>query len=775
MLALGLCCLAVACGSEDDDAATPALQRLELSLANGETSWPRARAVATLDLSALLDNVPGDGPWRIDAPEHRSGYLTGHENDPTARVLWLLAPNAESHLRLVYGGPIDPTAFNEVRLRFSCGGPGDVGAELYRDGQPVGIGPRVQLVQSPELRDVVLSMPPHFTDRNGADVLAISFSSSARRVGLSSIELLQRPPEAWLPDPKGGARLISVDGDARRGVGLSTRRPVETTVAVPRNARLSFSYAQLLESGHGGNDLQLVLEIESPGGTLTERHGFPTRDWDWREVEVDLSDLAGSQVRIGFRLEADAGTLEAAALAELSLWVPRRRPASLLLITSDTHRYDHIGVALPDNEVSTPVFDALAGRGVFFERCFSTTNVTNPSHMAMLTGVHPRDLGIHHNNLPLNGSAATLAEELAARGWLTHAVLGARHLGHPSSGLGQGFDRIDWPVAGERDVESSLAIVEDWLRQAEDRPLFLWLHLFDVHGPYKPPRIFRRLYWPDDRDPFDPSLPDPGVPDSVLPEILAGLRDLSWPLAAYRGEVSWLDSSLAGLLTAPRFASGVVALTADHGESFGQHGVWYGHAGLYPDSIHVPLILSWPGAPAGRRVTAPVSQIDLAATLLELSGVGGHDLPGQSFASLAAAGGTTPETPRFALAAHRFSASVTSGRWHLILHLMSQHQRNMTSSFALHQVELYDLDADLACTNDLSVVEHDETARLRGRLITWLKAAADKGWAGQELDDPVRLEELRALGYLAVAEPASSALWIADDCERCAPFTKDDP
>jgi arylsulfatase A-like enzyme len=219
----------------------------------------------------------------------------------------------------------------------------------------------------------------------------------------------------------------------------------------------------------------------------------------------------------------------------------------------------------------------------------------------------------------------------------------------------------------------------------------------------------------------------------------------------------------------------VVAVTADHGESFGKHGVWYGHAGLYPDSVHVPLILSWPGAPAGRRVSVPVSQLDLAATLLELSGVAGHDLPGQSFASLAVDQGTALETPRFALSAHRFSASVTSESRHLILHLTPQHQRNMTSSFARHQVELYDLDADPDCVEDLSVAQHAETARLRARLITWLEAAEDKGWVGQELDDPERLEQLRQLGYLEVADAGHTTLWTPDDCDHCAAFAKDDP
>ena len=85
----------------------------------------------------------------------------------------------------------------------------------------------------------------------------------------------------------------------------------------------------------------------------------------------------------------------------------------------------------------------------------------------------------------------------------------------------------------------------------------------------------------------------------MLPFYLRGLTDVEFPHAQYRAEIDYLDTQLAGVFSLPRFRSAVVAFTSDHGESFGQHGVWWDHAELYPDSVHVPLILAWPGAPAG--------------------------------------------------------------------------------------------------------------------------------------------------------------------------------
>ncbi|MFT7465178.1 MAG: arylsulfatase A-like enzyme [Pseudohongiellaceae bacterium] len=792
-VALTLCAAIMGCGPEGDEPQSPQLRRLALKLTDAAASWPRATAAEALDMSLLFDDEMGsasnpdhdDGPWQIGALDHHPGSLAGRQGDDGAKVVWLQNPDGSTSLQLKYHGDFAPGAFNEVRMRLLVAGAGDGVAELGRDGRVVGVGPRVQMVQGLGLRDAVFALPEHFTDRGGADTVAVTFSKTIRRVGVASVELLHRPPEAWLPDPSLGADLVNIAGDARRGVGMSTRRAVSCTVKVPDRGRLSFSYGQPYETVRSESELELLLAITDTGTSdealLEEHFAFPQRGVAWRVADLDLSSFAGREVRMDFSLVAGDGQLSAAAVAELALWVPQRRPLSLLLITSDTHRFDHVGAAVDDNVVSTPVLDALASRGVFFERCFSTTNVTNPSHGSIMTGVHPRDTAISHNNLPLNGSALTMAEVLAEQGWVTQAVLGVHHLGHPSSGLGQGFDRIDWPMSGERDVESSLALVEQWLRQAEDRPLFLWLHLFDAHGPYKPEAAYRRLYWPDDKNPFDQSLPESSVPNGVLSEWLTGLRDHDWPLAAYRGEVSALDSSLAGLLSAPRFASGVIAVTADHGESFGAHGIWYGHAGLYPDSTHVPLIVAGEGLPRGQRVADSVSQVDLAATLLELSGVAGHGIPGQSFAALVAGASSEPSrraatpSPCFALSAHRFSASVTSGRWHLILHLNKQHQKNMTSTFEQHQVQLFDLDNDPACDLDLSVERHDETARLRGRLIHWLAAAEDMGWVGEELDDPVRLAELRQLGYLAAPANTSTELWAADDCERCVPFGAEDP
>jgi arylsulfatase A-like enzyme len=118
----------------------------------------------------------------------------------------------------------------------------------------------------------------------------------------------------------------------------------------------------------------------------------------------------------------------------------------VLLVTSDTHRGELLGTTA-GGLVRTPALDALAARGVVFLDAMSTSNATNPSHAALMTGLHPRDTRVVTNRDPLARRAVTLAERFAAAGYRTAATYSAFHLDDATSGLGQGFDRYEGPGA----------------------------------------------------------------------------------------------------------------------------------------------------------------------------------------------------------------------------------------------------------------------------------------------------------------------------------------
>jgi arylsulfatase A-like enzyme len=246
---------------------------------------------------------------------------------------------------------------------------------------------------------------------------------------------------------------------------------------------------------------------------------------------------------------------------------------------------------------------------------------------------------------------------------------------------------------------------------------------------------------------------------------MRGITDMDWPTAQYRGEIDFLDSQLALVFEHDRFAESVIAFSADHGECFGAHGVYWDHAGLYPDTVHVPLILSWPGGPRGERTMAPARQLDLGRTLLNLAGLEGVTFPGRDLRWTLDDPGD--ERPRFALSSHGYSASLAKDGWFCVLNLRSHQNATETRPFVAHSLELYHRDEDLACTRDV-VDDHPDRARaMRAELLAWL-AAGDGAGLGSVTDvSSERRAELAVLGYTAEENARQSdEAWFPAVCTQ---------
>ena len=271
-------------------------------------------------------------------------------------------------------------------------------------------------------------------------------------------------------------------------------------------------------------------------------------------------------------------------------------PLNLVLVTLDTVRADHLG-CYGDAAAETPNLDTLAGQGVRFAHASSQVPLTLPSHTTILTGLLPPHHGVRNNGAaPLASGTPTLATVLAGAGYRTAAFVGAFVLDH-RFGLDRGFavydDEIERPAdaswlleaqrPGDQVVDRALA----WLGADDARPFFLWVHLYDAHAPYNPPSPYRERH--------------PGKP--------------------YDGAVAFADAQVGRLLAAltARGLDGrtVVAITADHGESLGEHGELTHGLLLYEPVLAVPLLLRAPGL-AARRLDTPVSLVDLAPSLAGL-------------------------------------------------------------------------------------------------------------------------------------------------------------
>jgi arylsulfatase A-like enzyme len=269
-----------------------------------------------------------------------------------------------------------------------------------------------------------------------------------------------------------------------------------------------------------------------------------------------------------------------------------------LLITVDTLRADALGsYGAPDT--LTPNIDRLAEEGVVYEAATTPMPLTRPAHGSILTGLYPDQLGVLTNHQIMPDEVVTLAEMLRDAGYQTAGFTGVRFL-NQKSGLSQGFDEFEAPT--RKRTPRAKEVIDraiSWLGRADPEvPLLLWVHVYDPHQPYNPPRNYRRG--------IDPELEQqiPVVRWKALNRV-AREHDLDIPaevydlaLDYYRFEVEYTDFWVGRLLHSfdrtRASRRSLVIFTSDHGECF-ENGFYFEHADcLNEGALQVPLIVRYP-------------------------------------------------------------------------------------------------------------------------------------------------------------------------------------
>jgi arylsulfatase A-like enzyme len=642
--------------------------------------------------------------------------------------------------------------FNQVAVNVrNYGGKAEMlSVVLRRGGEVVARSPWTAFKARGGLRPFRAEFPALRFLGGGIDEVGLESRGESNALAITYFDLIATPLEQFLPAVGGLGAMVGIGEQDRCCVGLSSRAPLEAQLVIPDQAELFYSFGTQPALSGPGAGMHLRVSVQAEGVQALEvRHPINAQTARaWGAGRLDLGAFADKRVRIRFELQTKSDLELFCLVGEAAVSRRAAKAPTVLLVTSDTHRADHMGQADPDAEtalVQTPNLDALGARGIYFTQAYASTNVTNPSHVALMTGTSPRDTRILNNSTRLADQAPTLAEAFQAGGYRTMAVLSAYHLLDAESGLGQGFDRVNGPRRNDRDGGLSVDVLEQWVAEAEGQPLFIWLHLFDAHSPYGAPAPHDGTYWDGPR-PFDKQAP-PLLPERLIPYFLTGLTDVDYPYQQYRGEVDYVDVQMGRVLALDRMDSAVIAFTADHGESFGEHGVWWDHADLYPQTVHIPLILSWPGGPQGLRNTELVRQIDVGRTLLDLAHLELEAFPGRNLSW------ALEEFPAadalFELSAHGNVACVHTSRWRLSVHLRDHHEAALAEPRKKHEVEFYDLQTDPQCNQDLAREEaHFARAqRMRSQLIDWLAAAHPTGWGESQALTLEAIESLEAMGY----------------------------
>ena len=344
--------------------------------------------------------------------------------------------------------------------------------------------------------------------------------------------------------------------------------------------------------------------------------------------------------------------------------VPPPNARNVLLIVLDTVRAGSLSY-LDYSRQTTPVLDKWSAGAIVFESAMAPAPWTLPSHASMFTGRWAHELSAGWTR-PLDGTFPTLAEVLRTRGYLTGGFVANYSFATRATGLARGFDRYEdfsispaeaalstslgsalltrssirnalqyHELVNRKNASSVSADFLDWLDQTDGRPFFGFLNFFDAHEPYEPPPADAHRFSRGPRIHRGEFIHHRNYAGHVnwwglSEEQVAQEQDL------YEATIASIDRALGQLLEALDrrgvLRQTVVIVTSDHGEHFGEHGLFNHGNSLYLPQLHVPLWILLPERTAG-RVRESVSLRDLPNTVLELADVGGPSpFPGRSLA-----------------------------------------------------------------------------------------------------------------------------------------------
>jgi arylsulfatase A-like enzyme/Flp pilus assembly protein TadD len=396
----------------------------------------------------------------------------------------------------------------------------------------------------------------------------------------------------------------------------------------------------------------------------------------------------------------------------------------VILISIDTLRSDHLP-AYGYDRVSTPHLDAFRKDAILYERAYSHCPLTLPSHATILTGLLPSANGIRDNvGYRLDAKVPTLAELLKKNGYATGAAVSAFVL-RRESGLSRGFDFYDDDVealgSGEvmglvqRAGDQTMATAGKWLDKNEQKPFFLFVHLYEPHTPYAPPEPYRSQY-----------------------------------KIAYDGEIAHVDRIVGDFLDSLKrrgiYDKALIVLLSDHGEGLSEHGEDEHGIFLYREALQVPLMVKLPGSrKSGQSVSASVQLVDVFPTILEQTAtpMARHEQGARSLVAM------LDDAPQRAIYSETYYPRLHFG-WSDLHSLIDGDRHYIRAPVP----ELYDLASDRAEKQNRLSGDRRSYVQMRTAIEPFVKAASAPAAV-----DPEEVAKLAALGYVG------STVSTADDAE----------
>lgn len=463
----------------------------------------------------------------------------------------------------------------------------------------------------------------------------------------------------------------------------------------------------------------------------------------------------------------------------------RRRKPNILLVVLDCARADHCSVYGYERP-TTPALEQLAAEGTVFEQAISPAGWSLPAHASLFTGLFPSRHGADDQHQRLEAAVPTIPELLAAESYRTIGICGNPWVSR-ETGLTRGFQFFDtlMPIqcgqgsrirqSAERALHKARLFAANggavggdwaalkarqWLRRlgAQPQPFFMFVHFNEPHTPHELPLRHRTRFTGELADKRTVAAVTQDVNEIIAGAVTWDADDFRLYSAMYDGGIAYADARFGSIMAMLRdlglLDDTLVAVTADHGEALGEHGLLGHKCDLYESLIHVPLVVRFPDAftPRGRERRL-VQTLDLAPTILDLAGIDRPpepcDMQGRSLLgtdgqhAFAIAEQAVPrfETfverfPYFEPAPHeRELKAIRRGPWKYIW------------SSDSHD-ELYNLDNDRDEQRNLVSVCPDTAAELRQLLFEWSGTSEPRTTDIQATFDETVTERLRDLGYI---------------------------
>ena len=546
-------------------------------------------------------------------------------------------------------------------------------------------------------------------------------------------------------------------------------------IEVPEKARLEFGYG-LMRSlpGSARFPVEFTIRLQDNGTAkdiFSARIEPSDREKYRFDETIDLEAYAGSKVRLEFGTRIASKKPISSQFISDAYWFnpvlyPDKPPAddapNIILVSLDTLRPDHLKSYGYSRETS-PHLDALLRDGVTFRKTISTAPSTLRAHMSLFTGLNNNRHQVYTTDSRLHDKIPTLTEFLRDRGYTTCALTGGGRVS-ARFGFDRGFDRYleSSGTLHVRDKPEVLwGMAHNWLERNRNKRFFLFLHTYQIHGPYENDHPLGKEFLSPDAEWKAIDLRrqlnsmNSRIPSKYIPLSEQQKQNI---ISLYDGEIRYTDDALIRplvetLKTMELYDDTWIIIVSDHGEEFYEHKMWLHGLQLYDELIHVLCFMKFPHSRyKGHTIDRNMRLTDIMPTILEELDIAPKkfDIDGRDLMPL-----IRRKKDALRIAYADIPGRLIPGRVAVVVDnykLILNRERTdvSTNPYNPPELELYDLDSDPQEQINLADREYATVKSLLEKIEKYIEVEkASRGLGGERVDlDAELVERLKALGYI---------------------------